>query len=360
MVRWFRWAAVLGAALALASCGSPGLSGRPTVSPAAWAEVAQSPSPARVPTATSTPTPTPSPTSTRPYSPRPRTAFPRTLPFPDEGTPYPSETPTPIPLTEDEALEGYRQWVANATSHPQEYWFLRDLAPGAQVFSTRARLVRLDAAAARAVVEDRLYYRGFGWTPSGQGEYDAYIPGLFVMERRPSGEWVLVEVISPTPVPTPPPPTRDPNAPTPRGWTREDAAQAAWHVYERINYWRQVNGLSPLAYEWAWQEAANEIAAVLHEKGAGPFEWDADAAPILARYGIDRKSVCLDGGDNIPIVVTIGRGCSSGDCLDIYAHSYRTNPLLTQARYTRVVVGFYGPYAGPGGPSITVIIIGGG
>lgn len=329
--------------------------GSPTPSPATG-ETPRSPFSSPSPSPFHSPQP-PSPVPTRPYVPLPATAGPRPSLRSDEGTPPPTETPTPVPITVEEALEGYRRWVASlGDAAAQEYWFLRSLAPGAQVYSTAPRVVRIDAAVAQAVVEDTLHYQGFGWTPSGQGKYNAEVLGLFVMEKRPSGEWVLVDLISPTPVPPLPPPTRDPNAPTPRGWSYEDAAAAAQTIYEHINHWRQVNNLPPLTYAWEWQEAANRIAAVIHEKGIGAFTWDADAAPILAEYGIPRGY--LDGHVGVPIVVTIG-SCYYGDCKDIYVGCYQTNPLTSQARYTRVVIGFYGPFAGPLGPSIDIIIIGG-
>ncbi|MGC8827264.1 MAG: hypothetical protein ACP5TV_09710, partial [Anaerolineae bacterium] len=115
-----------------------------------------------------------------PLLPHPITAVPRTWLRLNRGTPPPTERPTPTltPPTEEEALEGYRRWVASlGDTVAQDDWFLRHLAPGEHVFSTSPRLVRLDAATARAVVGDMLHYQGFGWTPSGQGKFYASVHG---------------------------------------------------------------------------------------------------------------------------------------------------------------------------------------
>ncbi|MEM3790554.1 MAG: hypothetical protein QW260_05665, partial [Thermoproteota archaeon] len=263
--------------------------------------------------------------------------------------------PTPAPLTAEEVLEGYLRWVEGlGDDDKDDYWFLRELGPGERVFPTSPRVVRVDAAAGQGVVEDTLHFRSYTRLPTGQmGWAETNVPGIFTLERRSSGEWRLLGMISQTPMPTLPPPTRNPNAPTPRVYTYEDAKAAAWRVYEHINKWRQVNSLPPLAYEWGWQEAANKIAAVLTEKDVGSFRWDADASPILASYGISPSY--WHGMVRLPLIPDR----DGVDHMDIYRGAYTTNPLTTRAHYTRMAVGFVGPYQGPLGPSITVVIIGG-
>ena len=272
-------------------------------------------------------------------------------------------------ITEDEALAGYRAWVASWSTAGGDVGALTEDAALAAMYSrncreapfhTEPRVVEISQAEATARVWDSL---GYYVCDPNFGRSSWQDTGYFTLARR-DGVWKLVgyeRAVTPTPIP----PTRDPNAPTlapaptARTWSLADLYQLAHRAVKTINQFRAQNGVAAVQYAEGLQPPADLLARRFYETDRTLSQEEIDA--ILQPYGAIAGYMI----NNVTLQNTVGcrtmddRGnlvpYESTDPATIYRNA-RWETQDTRLRW--MAIGVYGPYSGTCGPSVTLVVVG--
>jgi len=300
-----------------------------------------------VPTATVTPTtaPSPYPTSTR----RPTT------------TPRPTATPKPVPITEADVLAGYQAWtaawgqeaLAALTDDAQMQAWAGLACPGEALIATNPTVSTVTQYPPQGVLHDELRY--YLCDPN-YGRYEFTLAGDITLEQR-GDKWVVIAFVQDAAPPPPPPPTRGGGGtppPPPPPPDPNACADAAARALSWINVHRQANGVAGVAYEPAFQYAANVLAQRFYETNRN-LSADEMAAILQANGAGDARVAYLTNDVRLQ-----WGGCNTDpnlDPADLYAWTWQTDYMTTDGGIHRAVVGYYGPYAGSCGPSVTLVVV---